>query len=205
MFLGHGMVNGDKMLILHLFNSQQVIIVRFFRFQRRQRDAAAADNRVAKAVNGIAADGAYIEFAPQHIAGGVPVDDMLPVHQFNDGDAQCLRQRLQQADVRQTLGCFPFGNGLAADTDAFCQFCLSHVSAFPKLLDGRTGHISVHGCHFLSEKSIPRKAQGCNLRIVGSTILDDKKRPPWDEMVFDDMGRNESSDTQWCADYRLSG
>ena len=155
MFLGHGMVNGDKMLIFHFFQSQQVVIVRLLRFQRGQRDAAAADDRVAKAVNSIAADGAYIEFAPQHIAGGVPVDDMLPVHQFNDGDAQCLRQRLQQADVGQTLGSFPFGNGLAADTDSLCQFCLGHVSAFPKLLDGCACHISVHGCHFLSEESIP--------------------------------------------------
>ena len=54
MFLGHGMVDRNEMLIFHLFDGQQVVFVRFFRFQRRQCDATAADDRVAKAVNGIA-------------------------------------------------------------------------------------------------------------------------------------------------------
>ena len=35
--------------------------------------------------------------------------------------SQRLCQRLQQADVRQSLGCFPFGHGLAADTDFLAQ------------------------------------------------------------------------------------
>ena len=85
-----------------------------------------------------------IEFAPQYIGRNVFVDNVLSIHQFNKGNIQCLRQRLQQRNVRQSLGGFPLGNGLAADTDPFGQFSLCQISLFPQLFDGGACYISVH-------------------------------------------------------------
>ena len=121
-----------------------------FSLQRRQSDAAAADQRIAGTVHDISADGADIEFAAQHIGGGVLVDDVLSIHQLNDRNPQSLRQRLQQGNVRQTLGSFPLGDGLAADADSLGQLRLGQFSAFPKLLDGCSGDVSIHLHRFLS-------------------------------------------------------
>ena len=151
----HGVMDGDKMLILHALHGDAVVIVRRFCFGRGQCDAAAADDSVTHTVDDIATDGADIEFAPEHIGGNVLVGDMLAAHQFDEGNAQGLSQRLQQGNVRQSLAGFPLGDGLAADTDPLCQLRLGQIFLFPQLADGGTGYIGVHGCHFLSEISIP--------------------------------------------------
>ena len=155
MGLRHGVVDGDEMLVLHIFDGQRMVFVRLFRLQRRERDAATADHRISQCVDGIAADGADVELAAQHIGGNVFVADLLAVHQLDDGDPQCLSQRLQQADVWQPFGSLPLGNGLAADADALCQFCLGHIPALAQLPDGASGHISVHSYPVLSASSIP--------------------------------------------------
>ena len=90
----HGMVDGDKMLILHLFNGDGMIFVRFFRFQSRQGNAAATDHGISKGMHSIAADGTDIEQTSLHVGGDVPVNDMLSVHQLNDRDSQGLSQGL---------------------------------------------------------------------------------------------------------------
>ena len=95
MLLCHRMMDGDKMLVLYLFDGDPMILVGIFRFQGRQGDAAAADDRSSRAMDHIAANGADIKFSPKHIAGDVFVGDMLTVHQLNDADAQGLSQRLQ--------------------------------------------------------------------------------------------------------------
>ena len=46
-FLGHGVVDGDEMLVLHSLHGDGMIPIRFFRLQSRQRDAAAADHGTA--------------------------------------------------------------------------------------------------------------------------------------------------------------
>ena len=145
------MMDGDKMLVLYLFDGDPMILVCIFRFQGRQGDAAAADDRSTAAMNHIAANGADIEFAPKHIAGDVLVGDVLTVHQLNNRDTQGLSQRLQQGNIRQTFGSFPFGDGLAADTKSVCQFGLGQFPAFPKLFDGCTCHIGIHHYHSLLE------------------------------------------------------
>ena len=90
MFYGHGVGDGDEMLIFHILHGDGVTVVRVFRLQRRQGNTAAADTGVSGSVDDIAADGADVELAPQHIGGDIPVCDVLAVHQFNDGDAQGL-------------------------------------------------------------------------------------------------------------------
>lgn len=117
-------------------------------------------------VDGVAADGADVEFAAQQVGGDVSVGDMLAVHQLHHADAQGLSQRLQQGDVRKTFGGLPLGDGLAADAQDLGEGGLGQITAFPELPDGGAGYISIHGCHFLSERSIPRKKAQGNLRFV---------------------------------------
>ena len=100
MLLGHGVVNGDKMLIFHILYGDHVVFIGFFRFQGGQGNAAAADQGVARGVDGIAADGADIEFAPQKVGGNIPVLDGLAVHQLDNGDPQSLGQGLEQGNIR---------------------------------------------------------------------------------------------------------
>ena len=100
---------------------------------------------ISQSINRIAADGAEVEFRPQHIGGDVFIDNLLSVHQLNDGNAQGLGQGLQKGDVWQTPGSFPFGDCFAADTNFFCQLRLGQLSLLPKLPDGGSGYIGIHG------------------------------------------------------------
>ena len=84
------MMDGDKMFIFHILYGDPMVIIGFFSLQRGKRDAAAADHSASCAVDDVAADRADIELAAQHIGGDVLVGDMLTVHQFNDGNSQCL-------------------------------------------------------------------------------------------------------------------
>ena len=92
MFLGHGMVDRDKMFILHSFNGNGVAVIRVFCFQRGQGNTAAADKGISGAVDFITANRTDIELAPQHIGGGVLVGDLFAVHQLNDGNPKSLCQ-----------------------------------------------------------------------------------------------------------------
>ena len=94
MRLGHRMVNGNKMLILHALNADSMVFVGFFCFQGGEGNAAATDDRIPGAVDDIAADGTDVEFASQQVGGNVFIDNVFAVHQFNDGNTQGLGQRL---------------------------------------------------------------------------------------------------------------
>ena len=171
MCLGHGMVDSDKMLIFHIFDGHRMVIVHCFCFQNRQCDAAAADHGIAQSMDDIAANGANIKFAVQHIGGDIFVEDLLAIHQLDDRDAQSLGQRLQQADIRQSFGGFPLGDSLAADANSFCQFRLGHIPGFPKLFNCRSSHIDIHRYPILSEKIIPPNQKSGNLRFVDKALL----------------------------------
>ena len=85
------------------------------------------------------------KFAAKKVCGNIPVCNGFPIHQLNNGDAQRLRQRLQQRNIRQTLGRLPFGDGLAADADALRQLRLGQPTPLSELPDGGPGDIGVHG------------------------------------------------------------
>ena len=95
MLLGHGVGDGDKMFIFHLFYNDTVIIIDIFCFQSGQGDTAATDHRVAGAGDCVSADRTDMEFATQHIGRNIFVGDLFAVHQFDDGDTEGLCQRLQ--------------------------------------------------------------------------------------------------------------
>ena len=192
MLLGHGVMDGDEVLVLHILHGNGVVIVRILGLQRGQGHAAAAHHRVSGAVEDVAADGADVELAPAQIGGDVAVGDVLAVHQLDDADAQRLGQRLEQGDVRQSLAGLPLGDGLAADAQLFRQFGLGHPAVLPELADGIAGHISIHGQHFLSAKSIPRRRNACNLRFVDMEMTPDDCRGSLHEVVGFQHFRNLS-------------
>ena len=83
MLLGHWMVDGEKMLVFHILNGDSVVAVRYFRLQRGQGDAAAADQGVSCAVQTVTAKRADVEFASQQIGRNVFVLYGRSVHQLN--------------------------------------------------------------------------------------------------------------------------
>ena len=158
--LTHGMLHRNIMLIFHIFDGDTMIIIRFFRFQSRQRNAAAADQGISHAVDHIPAHGAYIELSPQHIGRNIPVGNRLSVHQFNHRNPQRLGQRLQKRNIRQSLPRLPLGYGLGADTYFPCQLRLGQFPRFPQLLNGRAGHIAVHGLTSFLQLAYHTEASG---------------------------------------------
>ena len=90
MVLAHGVMDSHKMLIFHMFYGDSMALFRFFRFQRRQGNTAATDDGAAYGVDYVAANGTDIEPAPDHIPGGIPVDDGFSVHQFDHRYSQRL-------------------------------------------------------------------------------------------------------------------
>ena len=62
MHFGHLVMHGDEMLVLDAFDRDRMLVVGIIGFERRERDAATADDGIACGVKDIAAQGAYIEF-----------------------------------------------------------------------------------------------------------------------------------------------
>ena len=148
MLLGHIMADGNKLLILHLFDGNFMLRIHFLCFQGGQMDAAAGNGGLAGAMDDIAAEGADVEFGPQYVAASVLVDDLLPVHQLREADPQAPGQRLHQGDIRQPSAGLPFGNGLVADADHLRQLGLGQLSFLPEMLDGRAGDVGIHRIPF---------------------------------------------------------
>lgn len=68
------------MLILYILYGDPMGFVSILCFQSRQCDAATADYCLAGTVDGVSADRADIESAPQHIGGDILVGDVFSVH-----------------------------------------------------------------------------------------------------------------------------
>lgn len=69
----HGMVQAEIVLVFHTFRAQRMRVVRRFRLQRRQPDAAAAEAPLSAGAEHVAAHGADVKPAAQEIGRAVPV------------------------------------------------------------------------------------------------------------------------------------
>ena len=87
---GHRMIHAHIVLVLRDLRPNPVLRVCRLRFQRRQRDPAAADNGLSGCQNHVAADRADVKPAFCHIGRAVPVPDILPGQQFNHRDIECF-------------------------------------------------------------------------------------------------------------------
>ena len=60
-FLGHGMLDGEKEFVLYVFHTKHMLLILVFCFQGRQRDPAAGNGGSSAAMQDIPADRTGIE------------------------------------------------------------------------------------------------------------------------------------------------
>ena len=145
MGLGHGVLHAHVVLPVHGCDLNGVRLVRHLRRERRQGDSAAVESASTSGGDHISAHRTHIPLGFQHVCRAVPVDDLRTGEQLRQRNPQCLCQRFQQGDVRQSLAGLPLGNGLVADKNTLCQLLLGHAAPFPQHLNGLSCDIWIHG------------------------------------------------------------
>lgn len=105
--LGHGVINGDVILVLDVLDAGGVGVIRRFRLERRQGDATAGNHGRAHGLEHVAADGADVKLAFEHVSGAVGVDDLFAGEQLSNGNLERLRQGLEQRNIWQAAAGLP--------------------------------------------------------------------------------------------------
>ena len=102
----HVVVDRDKILVLDYAALDFMFTVGRFCFKRREGYPAAAHHRVACRADHIAADGADIDAAFQHVRGAVFVRDIVAGHKLYDRNAERGGKRLDKRYVGIALAGF---------------------------------------------------------------------------------------------------
>ena len=105
--LGHRVINGAVILVLDVLDAGGVGVIGRFRLERRQGDAATGHHGWTHGLKNVAADGADIELAFEHVGGAVGVDDLLAGEQLGDGNLERLREGLKQGNIWQAAARLP--------------------------------------------------------------------------------------------------
>lgn len=162
----HGVVDGNVVFVFDVLDGGGVGVVGRFRLQRRQGDAAAGNHGGAHGLENIAADGADIELAFEHVGGAVCVDDLLASEKLGDGNLERLSEGLEQGNIWQAARVLPFGNGFVADAEFFGELRLGEMLLFAQRADGAAGDVVVHEDFSPFTNRIPAGALRRNLRCV---------------------------------------
>lgn len=162
----HGVSDSDVILVLDMLDAGGMGVIRRFRLERRQGDATAGHHGWAHGLKNIAADGADVELAFEHIGGTVGVDDLLAGEKLGDGNFERLREGLEQGNIWQAAAGFPFGNGFVADAEFFGELRLGEMLLFAHRADGAAGDVMVHEDFSPFTNRIPASASRRNLRCV---------------------------------------
>lgn len=93
---GHGVMDGDELLVFRLFDLDFMVFIQRFSLQSRKGHTVAADDGISHGVNDVAADGADIQFGAEQIGGRILVDDGIAFHQLHDGDTRGGGERLDE-------------------------------------------------------------------------------------------------------------
>lgn len=142
--LGHGVINGDVILVLDVLDAGSVDVIRRFRLERRQGDATAGNHGRAHGLEHVAADGADVKLAFEHVGGAVGVDDLFAGEQLGDGNLERLREGLEQGNIWQAAAGLPFGDGFVADAEFFGELRLGEMLLFAQRADGAAGDVVIH-------------------------------------------------------------
>ena len=173
MLFRHVVLDAHIVFVFDALDEELVVFVGFLRLGGGQWDAVAAERGFAHAVDGVAADGADIEFGTQHIRRDVDIADSPAGDQLGDGHAENAGDGFKQRDIRIALSVFPFGYGLVRYKQLLGELCLRQALLGAKLPDNRSGHIFVHGFH-LHRSIITEKWREDYLRKV--------ERLPWEPL-----------------------
>lgn len=103
----HGVIDGNVVFVFDVLDCGGVGVVGRFRLQRRQGDAAAGNHGWAHGLKNVAADGADIELAFEHVGGAIGVDDLLAGEQLGDRNFERLGEGLEQGNIWQTAARLP--------------------------------------------------------------------------------------------------
>lgn len=162
----HGVIDGNIVFVFDVLDCGGVGVVGRFGFQRRQGDAAAGNHGWAHGLKNIAADGADIELAFEHVGGTVGVDDLFAGEKLGDGNFERLREGLEQGNIWQAAAGLPFGDGFVADAEFFGELRLGEMLLFAQRADGAAGDVVVHEDFSPFTNRIPASASRRNLRCV---------------------------------------
>ncbi len=103
----HGVIDGNVVFVFDVLDCGGVGVVERFRFQRRQGDAAAGNHGWTHGLKNVAADGADVKLAFEHVGGAVGVDDLFAGEQLSNGNLERLREGLEQGNIRQAAARLP--------------------------------------------------------------------------------------------------
>lgn len=103
----HWVIDGNVVFVFDMLDCGGVGVIRRFRFQRRQGDAATGNHGWAHGLKNVAADGANIELAFEHVGGAIGVDNLLAGEQLGDGNLERLREGLEQGNIWQAAAGLP--------------------------------------------------------------------------------------------------
>lgn len=103
----HGVIDGNVVFVFDVLDCGGVGVVGRFRLERWQGDATAGNHGRAHGLKNVAANGADIELAFEHVGGAIGVDDLLAGEQLGDGNLERLRQGLEQGNIWQAAARFP--------------------------------------------------------------------------------------------------
>lgn len=162
----HGVIDGNVVFIFDVLDCGGVGVVGRFRLQRRQGDAAAGNHGWAHGLENVAADGADIELAFEHVGGAVGVDDLFAGEKLGDGNFERLGEGLEQGNIWQATAGLPFGDGFVADAEFFGELRLGEMLLFAQRADGAAGDVVVHEDFSPFTNRIPASALRRNLRCV---------------------------------------
>ena len=167
-------IDGNVVFIFDVLDAGGVGVVGRFRFQRRQGDAAAGHHGWAHGLKNVAADGADIELAFEHVGGAVGVDDLLAGEQLGDRNFERLGEGLEQGNIWQAAAGLPFGNGFIADAEFFGELRLGEMLLFAQRADGAAGDVVIHddALSFHEQDTSQRAAAQPTLRRVGRYLAD---------------------------------
>lgn len=162
----HGVIDGNVVFVFDVLDCGGMGVIRRFRLERRQGDAAAGHHGRAHGLKNVAADGADVELAFEHVGGAVGVDDLLAGEQLGDRNFERLRKRLEQGNIWQAAAGLPFGDGFVADAEFFGELRLGKMLLFAQRADGAAGDVVVHEDFSPFTNRIPAGALRRNLRCV---------------------------------------
>lgn len=103
----HGVIDGNVVFVFDVLDCGGVGVVGRFRFQRRQGDAAAGHHGWTHGLKNIAANGADVELAFEHVGGTVGVDDLFAGEKLGDGNFERLGEGLEQGNIWQATARLP--------------------------------------------------------------------------------------------------
>ena len=135
----------EVILVFNQLHGQAVRVICFLGFQRRQVLAAAADLRLRRGGQHIAAVRTDIEFRSLHISSLSVIFVHIAFEQLFEPHAERLRQPRQEGHIRQPQPALPLADGLVDNHELIRQFQLGQAAFDAQAADKLPCFLLIHG------------------------------------------------------------